>query len=83
MQKSKAPAASLSATASRCTEETVIQKEKRLVHITINGKDVPMGEFVQNFIMKTVAGMLSALKKVELENNSEIEIKIKYKQEEK
>jgi len=63
----------------KCTDETVIQKEKRLVHITIDGKDIPIGEFVQKFITQTIAGMLSSLKKAELEEGSEIVIKIKYK----
>lgn len=65
--------------AKKCTEETTLPKEKRAVHVSINGNDIPMGEFVQKFIMRTIAGMLGSLKKAELKEGSEIEIKIRYR----
>jgi hypothetical protein len=63
----------------KCTEETYLEFEKRRVHITVDGKDVPVGKFVQGFIINTVVGMLSSLKKVEIADGALIEIKMRYK----
>ena len=67
----------------KCTEETVIPEDKRRVKIKIDGKSIPIGKFVQSFIMRTIAGMLSSLKKADIKEGSEIEIKIKYTSEDK
>jgi hypothetical protein len=48
--------------------------------VTVDGKDVPVGKFVQGFLINTIIGMLSSLKKVNLKENSLIEIKLRYKE---
>jgi len=63
----------------RCTEETMLEREHRLIHITVDGRDVPIGKFVQSFLINTIVGMLSSLKKVDLKEGSEIEIKLRYR----
>jgi|GEM_PF-4775375 len=62
-----------------CTEETCIPQEKRTVHVTIDGRDVPIGRFVQGFLLNTILAMLGSLKKVEIHDDSEIEIRLKVK----
>jgi len=66
-------------TQSKCTEETCLPLEKRDIRITVDGKDVPIGRFVQSFLINTTQGMLSALKKVDIEDGSIIEIHMRYK----
>jgi hypothetical protein len=63
----------------KCTEETYLDLEKRRIHIMIDGKDVPVGKFVQGFLVNTIVGMLSSLKKVDVKNGSLIEIRLRYK----
>jgi hypothetical protein len=63
-----------------CTEETCLDPRQRNIHVTIDGKDVPVGKFVQGFLINTIIGMLSSLKKVNLKENSLIEIKLRYKE---
>ncbi|RMF89060.1 MAG: hypothetical protein D6733_07185 [Methanobacteriota archaeon] len=62
-----------------CTEESCLKPGERLVHITVDGKDIPIGRFVQGFIMSTVVGMLSSLKKVDVKEGSQIEIRLRYR----
>jgi hypothetical protein len=62
-----------------CTEETCIEAEKRTVHVAIDGRDVPIGRFVQGFLLNTILAMLGSLKKVDLHEGSEIEIRLKVK----
>jgi len=45
------------------------------ISITVNGKEIPLTEFPKNIIIKTILGMLQALKGVE--NIKTVEIKIK------
>ncbi|MFQ5801009.1 MAG: hypothetical protein ACE5HH_04745 [Candidatus Hydrothermarchaeales archaeon] len=63
----------------KCTEETCLRPEKRMVHIKVDGKDIPIGKFVQGFIINTIVGMLSSLKKVDIKDDSVIEIRLRYK----
>lgn len=63
----------------KCTEETCLKPEKRMVHIKVDGKDVPVGKFVQSFVINTIVGMLSSLKKADVKNGSVIEIRLRYK----
>jgi hypothetical protein len=63
----------------KCTEETFLDLEKRRIHITVDGKDIPVGKFVQGFLVNTIVGMLSSLKKVDVKDGSLIEIKLRYK----
>ncbi|MFV2041019.1 MAG: hypothetical protein ACC644_03410 [Candidatus Hydrothermarchaeales archaeon] len=62
-----------------CTEETCIEAGKRKVHVTIDGRDVPIGGFVQGFLLNTILAMLGSLKKVDIQEGSEIEIQLKVK----
>ena len=45
------------------------------ITITVNGKEIPLTEFPKNIIIKTILGMLQALKGVE--DIKTVEIKIK------
>ncbi len=64
---------------SKCTEETCLEPMKRDIHVSVDGKDVPIGRFVQGFLISTIIGMLSSLKKVSLRDGSLLEIKLRYK----
>lgn len=64
---------------STCTEETCIEPMKRDINVSVDGKDVPIGRFVQGFLVNTIVGMLSSLKKVDLHDGSEVEIKLRIK----
>jgi len=45
------------------------------ITITVNGKEIPLTEFPKNIIIKTILGMLQALKGVEAVKTVEIKIK--------
>lgn len=62
-----------------CTEETCLDAEVRKIHIRVDGKDVPIGKFVQKFLVNTIGGMLSSLKKVDVKDGSIVEITLRYK----
>ncbi len=66
-------------TLKRCTEETYLSSEKRRIDISIDGKDIPVGRFVQGFLINTIVGMLKSLKKVDVKDGSIIEIRLRYK----
>ena len=63
----------------RCTEETCLEPNARRIHIMVDGKDIPVGRFVQGFLSNAIVGMLSSLKKVDVKDGSLIEIKLRYK----
>lgn len=63
----------------RCTDETMLEPKKRSIDVTVDGKDVPVGRFVQSFLINTIIGMLSSLKKVDVKDGSIIEIRLRYK----
>ena len=45
------------------------------ITITVNGKEIPLTEFPKNIIIKTILGMLQALKGVVAVKTVEIKIK--------
>ena len=45
------------------------------ITITVNGKEIPLTDFPKSIIIKTILGMLQALKGVEEIKTVEIEIK--------
>jgi sulfur carrier protein ThiS len=49
------------------------------VAVKINGREVPMGDFVQEIIKRTVLGMISSLKKADTKPGDVVEIKIRVK----
>jgi len=49
-----------------------ILKQEEKVQVEILGKKLPLHPFVQDFIRKTVLGMLSSLKHVEIENDEDV-----------
>jgi|TARA_B100001971_G_C18254200_1_gene580659 molybdopterin-guanine dinucleotide biosynthesis protein B len=49
----------------------------RKVEINVGGNPVPVGNFVQNLVSKTIVAMVSTLKKTNLNNGDLIEIKVK------
>ncbi len=63
----------------KCTDETTLAPSKRDIHITVDGVDIPVGRFVQGFLINTIIGMLSSLKKVDVKDNSEVVIKLRCK----
>ncbi len=53
--------------------------EEGFVKVTIGGKDIPMGPFVQDIVSKTISGMASSLKGVDREGSTaDITINIKH-----
>jgi hypothetical protein len=62
-----------------CTEETCLDPKTRRIDITVDGKTVPIGRFVQGFLINTIVGMLSSLKKADVKDGSLIEIKLRDK----
>ena len=46
------------------------------ITINVNGKEVPLTEFPKNIIIKTILGMLQALKGVDAIKTVEIKIKV-------
>jgi hypothetical protein len=46
------------------------------ITVKVNGKDVPLTEFPQEFIIETICGMLKSLKGVDEIKDVEIKIKI-------
>lgn len=46
------------------------------ISITVNGKLIPLTEFPKSIIIKTILGMLQALKEVEDPKTVEIKIKL-------
>jgi len=62
-----------------CTEETCLLPKQRDIHVKVDGKDVPVGRFVQGFLINTLVGMLSSLKKTDVKDGSIIEITLRYK----
>jgi molybdopterin-guanine dinucleotide biosynthesis protein B len=55
-------------------DECFILKQEEKVQVEILGKKLPLHPFVQDFIRKTVLGMLSSLKHVEIKGNEHITI---------
>lgn len=49
-----------------------------LVQVKVNGKLIPLKDFVQDFVGATILGMLKSLKHTD--NPKEVEIKIKLRQ---
>lgn len=65
----------------RSLDDCVILDTKKEVILEINGKEIPTKLFVQEFIKKTVLGMISALKKVNLQDKDVIKISIKVEED--
>jgi molybdopterin-guanine dinucleotide biosynthesis protein B len=53
-------------------DDCFILKQEEKVQVEILGKKLPLHPFVQDFIGKTVLGMLSSLKHVEIEGNEHV-----------
>jgi hypothetical protein len=62
-----------------CTEETVLDAKVRKIHIKVEGRDVPIGKYVQNFLINPIVGILSSLKKIDVKDGSTVEITLRYK----
>lgn len=60
-------------------EECVVLAAEKEVAVKINGREVPIGEFVQEIIKNTVLGMISSLKKADTKAGDVVEIKIRVK----
>lgn len=56
--------------------DCVVINAGKKVEIRIGGSDIPVGSFVQGFIAKTVLGMLSSLKKAEINPGDVVELRI-------
>jgi len=53
--------------------------QEGLVRVSVGGKDIPMGVFVQDIVSKTIAGMVASLKGVDREGtDADIIIEVKY-----
>ncbi|MDI6655450.1 MAG: (Fe-S)-binding protein [Candidatus Hydrothermarchaeota archaeon] len=59
--------------------DCVVLVAEKEVAVKINGREVPMGGFVQEIIKKTVLGMISSLKKGHTKAGDVVEIKIRVK----
>lgn len=57
--------------------DCVVISAKKKVSLKINKNEVPMGNFVQNFVKNTMVGMVSSLKKSKLKKGDVVELKIK------
>lgn len=60
-------------------EECVVLAAEREVSVKINGREVPIGDFVQEIIRNTTLGMISSLKKANTKAGDVVEIKIRVK----
>lgn len=58
-------------------DDCVVITAGKKVSLKINKNEVPMGNFVQDFVKKTVLGMVSSLKKSKLKKGDAIELKIR------
>ncbi|MEM3507336.1 MAG: molybdopterin-guanine dinucleotide biosynthesis protein B [Candidatus Bathyarchaeia archaeon] len=58
----------------RAKDDCFILKQEEKVQVKILGKKLPLHPFVQDFIRKTVLGMLSSLKHVEIKGDENITI---------
>ncbi len=59
----------------------VVLSAGEAVSVTVSGKEVPMGDFVQNFIRNSVLGMISSLKGGEVKSGDSVTIKINLREE--
>jgi len=77
---------------SSCREmaEFILQREKSFadcvvlqagkeVEISIGGREVPLGGFVQDFVKNVVTGMVSTLKKAEAREGEEVVVRVRYR----
>lgn len=62
-----------------CTEETHLKRGDRDIHVSVDGRVVPIGRFVQSFLVNTILGMLSSLKKADVKDGSLVEIRLRVK----
>ncbi len=60
-------------------EDCVVMKAGKEVEIFVGDKEVPLGGFVQDFVKNVVLGMVSTLKKTEINPGDEIVIKVRLK----
>ncbi len=61
------------------TRSDCVVQEEGFVSVTVGGKDIPMGPFVQDIVSKTIAGMVSSLKGVDRANtDADVIIEIKH-----
>lgn len=58
-------------------EDCVVLSAGREVEIYVGGKEVPLGSFVQDFVRNVTMGMLSSLKKAEVEPGDEVVIRVR------
>lgn len=54
----------------------VVLQAGTVVTLKVNGRDVPVGRFVQGFIKSTTLGMIKTLKKADIKEGDIVELKI-------
>jgi hypothetical protein len=52
------------------------EAKRRKLSMKVDGKDIPMHNFVEKIICSTIIGMISSLKGVDIHDNLDLEIKI-------
>ena len=52
------------------------KKEKINIKLTVDGKNIPLNEFVKSFFINTINGMLSSLKGADAKKNIKIDINL-------
>lgn len=62
-------------------DDCVMLNTKKEVVLEINGKEIPTKKFVQDFMKRTIIGMISSLKKVDLKDKDVIKIRIKVEED--
>ena len=58
-------------------EDCVVIKARKKVMLKVDGKEVPLGKFVQSFVKNVTLGMISSLKEVELKKGVIVELRFK------
>lgn len=57
--------------------DCVVMEAGNEVVVSVGGKEVPLGGFVQDFVKNTFMGMIKTLKKVDIQEGDMVEIRIK------
>ncbi len=58
-------------------EDCVVISAGRKVEIKVSGSQVPVGNFVQGFVAKTILGMVSTLKRADIKPGDTVEIRVR------